>query len=144
MHAYSPPHPACTFPRPPRSAAFYNTLKPYCIFDGNTSSAIYHWLVDNNVTMISHMPTWRNELIKRAQSRMKVRAKEGGGRESPAAARRLAGRQSTPVKPLPFILGACMSIQSMRLGLQHALRRKAGAKCRIKLAQVRLPTRRVC
>ncbi|KAG2452983.1 hypothetical protein HYH02_002320 [Chlamydomonas schloesseri] len=54
-----------------RSAAHFNTLKPYCIFDGNTSSPIGRWLVDNNVTMIRHVPTWRQELIKKAQARMK-------------------------------------------------------------------------
>lgn len=56
-----------------RSAAHVNTFKPYCIFDGNTSSPIGRWLVDNNVTLIRHVPSWRDELIKKAQSRMKVR-----------------------------------------------------------------------
>ncbi|GLC41858.1 hypothetical protein PLESTM_001258700 [Pleodorina starrii] len=54
-----------------RSAAHFNTLQPYCIFDGNTSSPIGRWLVDNNVTLIRHVPSWREELLKKAQSRMK-------------------------------------------------------------------------
>ncbi|EFJ43295.1 hypothetical protein VOLCADRAFT_106875 [Volvox carteri f. nagariensis] len=54
-----------------RSAAHFDSLKPYCIFDGNTSSLIGRWLVDNNVTLIRHVPSWREELLKKAESRMK-------------------------------------------------------------------------
>ncbi len=57
-----------------RSAAAVGTLKPYCIFDGDAASPIGHWLVDNNVTLIRHLPSWREQLVAKAQGRMKVRA----------------------------------------------------------------------
>ena len=57
-----------------RAAMQYGTLKPYCIFDGNTSSIIYRWLVEQNVTMIKHVPAWRDDLIRIASLKMKVRA----------------------------------------------------------------------
>ncbi|KAG2487834.1 hypothetical protein HYH03_013551 [Edaphochlamys debaryana] len=53
------------------SANSFNTLRPFCIFDGNVSSPIGRWLAEQNVTLIVHVPTWRQELIAKAQARMK-------------------------------------------------------------------------
>lgn len=53
-----------------RSARSVGTLKPYCIFDGNSSSPVYRWLVAQGVTMIRHAPAWRPELLKLARAKM--------------------------------------------------------------------------
>ncbi len=57
-----------------RSAAAIGTLVPYCIFDGNLTSPIATWLAGQGVTLIRHVPAWREQLLERAQSKMKVGA----------------------------------------------------------------------
>lgn len=55
-----------------RSAVAIGTLTPYCIFDGNLTSPIARWLADQGVALIRHVPAWREELLARAQSKLKV------------------------------------------------------------------------
>ncbi|GFR46701.1 hypothetical protein Agub_g8320 [Astrephomene gubernaculifera] len=83
-----------------RSAAHFNTLKPYCIFDGNTSSPIGRWLVDNKVTMIRHVPTWRQELLQKAQARMKENLQHSHLYKNPDALVSTFQRVDLPVVPI--------------------------------------------
>ncbi|KAG2445065.1 hypothetical protein HYH02_008932 [Chlamydomonas schloesseri] len=46
-----------------RSALATRSFQPYCIFMGNESAAIHTWLVAHNVTVISHTPAWREQLL---------------------------------------------------------------------------------
>eukprot|EP00798_Chlamydomonas_sp_ICE-L_P023584 gene23584-9112_t len=50
-----------------RSATRHHSIKPFCVFFGNMSSPIFHWLADNGVTFIFHRPTWAEDLWGKAQ-----------------------------------------------------------------------------
>ncbi|KAG2499755.1 hypothetical protein HYH03_002687 [Edaphochlamys debaryana] len=61
-----------------RSANAHRSLKPYCIFSGseaereaNGSLSIRQWLLEQNVTIITHKPAWRDTLLAKAKSRAK-------------------------------------------------------------------------
>lgn len=41
-----------------KSANNFNTLKPYCLWQGNTSLPMYKLMVELGVTVIDHMPEW--------------------------------------------------------------------------------------
>jgi hypothetical protein len=51
-----------------RSAARFGSLKPYCVFSGDNSSAIHRWLVEQNVAVITHEAVWRDEFIAKAKA----------------------------------------------------------------------------
>jgi hypothetical protein len=42
-------------------------LKPYCMFTGDTSAPIYSWMQSQNVTLLQHLPAWREELLNKAR-----------------------------------------------------------------------------
>eukprot|EP00955_Chlamydomonas_euryale_P115223 366336-Chlamydomonas_euryale.AAC.14 len=44
-----------------RSAIIVDSLDMYCIFLGTADSEIAQWLTKHNVTMIYHIPAWKNE-----------------------------------------------------------------------------------
>ncbi|KAG2482987.1 hypothetical protein HYH03_018113 [Edaphochlamys debaryana] len=83
-----------------RSANSIGTLKPFCIFDGNTSSPIGRWLVDQNVTLIRHVPTWRQELIQKAQARMKENVQHSHLYKNPDMLVSTFQRVDLPVVPI--------------------------------------------
>jgi hypothetical protein len=45
-------------------------LKPHCLFSGDTSSDIFKFLIANNVTILQHVPAWREELLAKARPLM--------------------------------------------------------------------------
>ena len=47
-----------------RSAVTVGSLKPYCMFMGDTQSPIYGWLQSHNVTLIHHQPAWHDKLLQ--------------------------------------------------------------------------------
>eukprot|EP00798_Chlamydomonas_sp_ICE-L_P004103 gene4103-14204_t len=51
------------------SAMRHHTIKPFCIWTGNTSAPIFQWLADKGVTFIFHSPSWGSALWSKAQSK---------------------------------------------------------------------------
>lgn len=64
--------PCPPLPAAPSSAHAVRSFKPYCIFQGNESAPIHAWLRQHNVTIIRHVPKWRDELVVRAKTKAKV------------------------------------------------------------------------
>jgi hypothetical protein len=58
-----------------RSALRHKTIQPFCLWSGNFSSPIYHWLVEEGVTVISSEPDWVDELWHKASVHAEENAK---------------------------------------------------------------------
>jgi len=58
-----------------RSAARHKSIRPYCLWSGNTSAFIYGWMREQGVSMIEHVPDWANELWKKAEMYKEENAK---------------------------------------------------------------------
>ncbi len=88
-------------PAAPSSAHAVRSFKPYCIFQGDESAPIHAWLREHNVTIIRHVPKWRDELVVRAKTKAKV-CPRGGCARVPVSGR--ATCQDLPRVVLPVTL----------------------------------------
>jgi hypothetical protein len=43
-----------------RSARAVGGLSMFCMFSGDNSTEVFHWLSEHNVTIIRHVPLWKD------------------------------------------------------------------------------------